>query len=215
MMATSIEYGVPSQAVPRRNAVGGRLADLTAHRASRSSIALATPLATRRAPGLRRVHDVRFRLFMRPLRRRTSKLGDRRRVGLQSSNRLTASDPLTLMPICATTMIAPLSAFSQSTPSPVPVEHRPATIPSRRARCRPWSNRPTASPQCWTISAVAKPSSSRALARSRQRRCSRRHIHLTPPRWSRSRATRIRWLNALMGSIPRKSSVPWLPCGAR
>ena len=46
-MATSIEYGVPSRAVPCRNAVGGRLADLAVHRAPRSSIALATPLATR------------------------------------------------------------------------------------------------------------------------------------------------------------------------
>ena len=47
MMAPSIEYGVPSRAVPCRNAVGGRLADIAVHRASRWSIALATPLATR------------------------------------------------------------------------------------------------------------------------------------------------------------------------
>src|SRR6201987_6547005 len=37
---------LPSRAVPCRNAVRGRLADLAVHRASRSSIALATPLAT-------------------------------------------------------------------------------------------------------------------------------------------------------------------------
>ena len=40
-----------------------------------------------------------------------------------------------------------------------------APIPSRRARCRPWSNGPTASPRCSTISGAAKRSSSRASAR--------------------------------------------------
>ena len=65
-------------------------------------------------------------------------------------------------------------------------------IPSRRARCRPWSNGPTASPRCSTISEVNKRSSSRAPVRSRQRRCSRRHIRLAPPRWSSLRAPQIR-----------------------
>ena len=47
-----------------------------------------------------------------------------------------------------------------------------------------------------------------------QRRCSRQHIRPAPPRWSCSRATRIRLPNAPMDSIPRKSSLPWSPCGA-
>ena len=55
-----------------------------------------------------------------------------------------------------------------------------------------WSNGPTASPRCSTISGVAKRSSSRAPARSRRGRCLRRHIRPAPPRWSRSRATRLR-----------------------
>ena len=69
---------------------------------------------------------------------------------------------------------------------------RERPIPSRRARCRPWSNGPTASPRCSTISGAAKRSSSRPPARSRQRRCSRRHIRLAPPRWSCSTVTRMR-----------------------
>ena len=32
--------------------------------------------------------------------------------------------------------------------------------------------------------------------------------HDAQPRWSPSRSMRIRWLNELMGSLPRKSSVP-------
>ena len=80
------------------------------------------------APRLRHVHDVRFRLFMRPLRPRTSKLGGT--VGASASSRQIDPQrvtPLTSKQICATIMIAPLSAFSQSMHSPVPVEHRPAT----------------------------------------------------------------------------------------
>ena len=49
-----------------------------------------------------------------------------------------------------------------------------------------------------TISEVAKRSSSRSTARSRPGRCSQRHIRPAQPRWSCSRATRIRSLNALM-----------------
>ena len=78
-----------------------------------------------------------------------------------------------------------------------------ASDPVRRAPCRPWSNGPTASPRCSTISRVAKRSSSRSTARSRRRRCSRQHIRPAPPRWSCSRATRIRWLNVLTESLLR------------
>ena len=44
-----------------------------------------------------------------------------------------------------------------------------------------------------------------STARSRQRRCSRQHIRPAPPRWSCSRATRIRLLNA-----PRADSEEFL-----
>ena len=40
-------------------------------------------------------------------------------------------------------------------------------------------------------------------------------IRPAQPRWSGSRAMRIRWLNAPMGSLPRKFSLPSSPCGAR
>jgi hypothetical protein len=61
---------------------------------------------------------------------------------------------------------------------------------SRWVRCRPWSNGPTASRPCSTISGVAKRSSSRPTGRSRPRLCSRPAIRLAPPRLSCSRATR-------------------------
>src|SRR6476660_3688558 len=114
MMATSIEYGVPSRAVPCRSAVGGRLADLAVHRASRWSIALATPLATRPVHPDSDMYTMSgFGLFMRPLRPRTSKLGGT--VGASASSRQIDPQrvtPLTSKQICATIMIAPLSAFS-------------------------------------------------------------------------------------------------------
>ena len=48
---------------------------------------------------------------------------------------------------------------------------------------------------------------------SRRGLCSPRHTRPAPPRWSCSRATRLLGMNALTGSIPRKSSLPWPPCG--
>jgi hypothetical protein len=58
-------------------------------------------------------------------------------------------------------------------------------------------------------------SSSRSTARSRRVHCSRQHIRRAQPGWSCWRATRIRWLSALRDSIPRESSLPWPPRGAR
>ena len=81
---------------------------------------------------------------------------------------------------------------------------RECPIPSHRARCQPWSNGPTASPRCSTISGAAKRSSSQTTARSRQRRCSRQHIRPGHPRWSCWKATRIRWLNAQKEQPSRK-----------
>ena len=46
-------------------------------------------------------------------------------------------------------------------------------------------------------------------------RYSPRHIRLAQPRSWPSRSMRIRWLNELMGSFPRKSSLPWSAYGAR
>ena len=82
---------------------------------------------------------------------------------------------------------------------------REPPIPSPRARCRRWSNGPTASPRCLTISAVAKLSSSRSTARSRPRRCSQQRIRPAQPRWSCSRATRIHLQNAPEDQRTRKS----------
>ncbi len=65
-----------------------------------------------------------------------------------------------------------------------------------------------------TGSRAAK-SSSRSTARSRPERCSQQQIRPAQPRWSYSRAMRIRWFNALMGSIARKPTLPWSPCRAR
>jgi hypothetical protein len=61
---------------------------------------------------------------------------------------------------------------------------RERPIPSDQMRCRPWSNGPTASPQCSTISEVAKRSSSQSMARSRLGLYSQRHIRRGQRRWS-------------------------------
>ena len=105
--------------------------------------------------------------------------------------------------------------IARSTRSSSTSRARECPIRSPRARCRPWSNGPTASPQCWTISRVAKRSSSRTAARSQLRHCSPRHIHLARQRLLCSRGSRIRWLNAPMGSLQRICSMPRSRCGER
>ena len=62
---------------------------------------------------------------------------------------------------------------------------REPPILSRRMRYRHWSSGPTASPQCSTISAALKRSSSRAPALSQRRRYSPQHIRPAPRRLSR------------------------------
>ena len=82
-----------------------------------------------------------------------------------------------------------------------------ASDPVTPGRCRPWSNGPTASPRCSTISGVAKRFSSRRTPRSRQRRCSRRHIRLAPPRWSCSTVTQMRAAPHSFKTKPKLRSV--------
>ena len=67
-----------------------------------------------------------------------------------------------------------------------------ASDPVTPARCRNWSNGPTASQRCLTTWEVVKRSWSRASAQSRPGCCSRRHIRRAQPRWSCWRASRIR-----------------------
>jgi len=62
---------------------------------------------------------------------------------------------------------------------------------------------------------AAKLSSSRSTAHSRNRRCLQPHIHPAQPRWSCSRATRIRFLNAPRDPHPRGSLLSRQPRGAR
>ena len=77
----------------------------------------------------------------------------------------------------------------------------------RRARCQPWSNGPTASPRCSTLSGAAERLWSRASARSRRRRCSPRHIRPAPPRSSCLRDTPIRYAERTeTGPSPREIS---------
>ena len=57
---------------------------------------------------------------------------------------------------------------------------------------------------------AAKRCSSQFPARSLQRRCSPRRIHHAPPRWSCSRAMRIRRASPTL----RDCTLPWSPCGA-
>jgi hypothetical protein len=85
-----------------------------------------------------------------------------------------------------------------------------ASDPVTAGACRPWSNGPTASPRCSTISGVAKRFSSRRTPRSRQRRCSRRHIRLAPPRWSCSAVSQRR---VAPHSFTTKRRLRWSPCG--
>jgi hypothetical protein len=84
-----------------------------------------------------------------------------------------------------------------------------AVTPGALPTLEQWADSITA---CSTISKVVKRSASRATAGPRQRRCSPRHIRPAQPRLSCSRATRIRWLSALMGSIAQKPTLAWSPC---
>ena len=91
-----------------------------------------------------------------------------------------------------------------------PARHGSVRSRSRRAHCRRWSNGPTASPRCSTISAVGKRSSSRSTALSPRRRYSRRR---TPPvrrRWSCSSAMRpYERPRSIPRSRPRSWSAMW------